>query len=251
MILRDKLKISSKKDRQRSGLLTTERDWVIAAAKLLQSGLTLCDPRDGSPPGSPIPGVLQEKTLEWVAITFSNVWKWKVKVKLLSRVRLLATPWTAAHQTPPSMGFSRQEYWSGVPLPSPDWVVMVPDNKKADEFSVYFMFILSIRDRDLTRKKGTRLKAKWNQNDQDSEPTLTYFEPAQFVGLCEFLSECWKKLCSIFRVVYYWIYNKVIEIKRNISNILASENIWWLLSRSFGNIAGEMLVDSKAGFTPG
>ena len=56
---------------------------------------------------------------EWVAISFSNAWKWKVKVKSLSRVRLLATPQTAAYQAPPSMGFSRQEYWSGVPLPSP------------------------------------------------------------------------------------------------------------------------------------
>ena len=92
---------------------------ATAATKLLQSCPTLCDPRDGSPPGSPVPGILQARTLEWVAISFSNVWKWKVKVKLLSRVRLLATPWTAAHQAPPSMGFSRQEYWSGVPLPSP------------------------------------------------------------------------------------------------------------------------------------
>jgi len=90
-----------------------------AAAKLLQSCPTLCDPRDSSPPGSPVPGILQARTLEWVAISFSNAWKWKVKVKLLSRVWLLATPWTAAHQAPLSMGFSRQEYWSGVPVPSP------------------------------------------------------------------------------------------------------------------------------------
>ena len=80
---------------------------------------TLCDPIDSSPPGSAVPGSLQARTLEWVAISFSNAWKWKVKVKLLSRVWLFATPWTAAHQAPPSMGFSRQEYWSGVPLPSP------------------------------------------------------------------------------------------------------------------------------------
>ena len=86
------------------------------AAKSLQSCLTLCDPIDGSPPGSPIPGILQARTLKWVAISFSNAWKWKVKVKSLSRVRLLATPWTVAHQAPPSMGFSRQEYWSGVPF---------------------------------------------------------------------------------------------------------------------------------------
>ena len=90
-----------------------------AAAKSLQSCPTLCDPTDGSPPGSIFPGILQARTLEWVAISFSNARKWKVKVKSLSRVWLFATPWTAAHQAPLSMGFSRQEYWSGVPLPSP------------------------------------------------------------------------------------------------------------------------------------
>ena len=89
-----------------------------AAAKSLQSCLTLCDPIDRSPPGSPVPGILQARTLEWVAISFSNAWKWKGKVKSLSRVWPSATPWTAAYQAPPSMGFSRQEYWSGVPLPS-------------------------------------------------------------------------------------------------------------------------------------
>ena len=90
---------------------------AAAAAKSLQSCPTLCDPRDGSPPGSPVPGTLQARTPEWVAISFSNTWKWKVKGKSLSRVRLLATPWTTAYQAPLSMGFSRQEYWSGVPLP--------------------------------------------------------------------------------------------------------------------------------------
>ena len=91
---------------------------AAAAAKSLQSCPTLCDPTDGSPTGSPVPGILQARILEWVAISFSNAWKWKVKVKSLSHVWLLVTPWTAAHQAPPSMGFSRQEFWSGVPLPS-------------------------------------------------------------------------------------------------------------------------------------
>ena len=86
---------------------------AAATAKLRQSCLILCDPRDGSPP---IPVILQARTLEWVAISFSNAWKWKMKVKSSDSVRLLATPWTAAYQAPPSMGFSRQEYWSGVPL---------------------------------------------------------------------------------------------------------------------------------------
>ena len=89
------------------------------AAKSLQSCPTLCDPIDSSPPGSPVPRILQARTLEWVAISFSNAWKWKVKVKSFSCIQLVATPWTAAYQAPPSMGFSRREYCSGVPLPSP------------------------------------------------------------------------------------------------------------------------------------
>ena len=92
---------------------------AAAAAKSLQSCPTLCNPIDGSPPGSPVPGILLARTLERVAISFSSAWKWKVKAKLLSRVWLFTTPWTAAHQTPPFMGFSRQENWSGLPLPSP------------------------------------------------------------------------------------------------------------------------------------
>ena len=91
-------------------LLHHEGSHAAAAAKSLQLCLTLCDLTDGSPPGSPIPGILQAKTLEWAAISFSDAWKWKVKVKSLSCVRLFVTPWTAAHQAPPSMGFSRQEY---------------------------------------------------------------------------------------------------------------------------------------------
>ena len=85
--------------------------YPAAAAKSLQSCLTLCDPIDSSPPGSPVHGILQARTLEWVAISLSNEWKWKVKGKSLSQVWLFATPWTAAYQAPLSMGFSRQEYW--------------------------------------------------------------------------------------------------------------------------------------------
>ena len=86
---------------------------AATAAKSLQLCPTLYVPIEGSPPGSSVPGILQARTLEWVAISFSNAWKWKVKVKLLSRVRLLVTPRTAAHQAPLCMGVSRQEYWSG------------------------------------------------------------------------------------------------------------------------------------------
>ena len=116
-----------------AGRFFTTRSTVVcicytaaAAAESLQSCPTLCDPIDGSPPGSPVPGILQARTLDWVAISFSNAWKWKVKVKSLSHVRLFATPWTAAHQAPLSMGLSRQEYWSGVPLPSPICYTTLP-----------------------------------------------------------------------------------------------------------------------------
>ena len=110
---------------------------AAAVAKSLQSSPTLCSPIDGSPPGSPVPGILQARTLEWVAISSSNIWEWKVKVKSLSRVRLLATSWTATYQAPPSMGFSRQEYWSGVPLPSPKLGL------SPCKYLVYFWFIFT------------------------------------------------------------------------------------------------------------
>ena len=89
----------------------------VQFSSVAQSCPTLRDPMNGSPPGSPVPGILQARTLEWVAISLSNAWKWKMKGKSLSW--LLATPWTAAYQAPLSMWFSRQKYWSGVPLPSP------------------------------------------------------------------------------------------------------------------------------------
>ena len=98
---------------------------VKSESEVAQSCLTLSDPMDCSLPGSPIPGILQARTLEWVAISFFNAWKWKVKVKLLNHVRLLVTPWTAAFQAPASVGFSRQEYWSGLPFSSPIYVYIV------------------------------------------------------------------------------------------------------------------------------
>ena len=116
---------------------------AAAAAKSLESCPTLCDSIDGSPPGSPIPGILQARTLEWVAISFSNAWKWKVKVKSLSHVRLLATPWTAAHQAPPSMGFSRQEFWSGVPLLSP-FNCTHDDNNEEEDFVLCVLYTIRL-----------------------------------------------------------------------------------------------------------
>ena len=98
-----------------------QRIKVKSESEVAQSCPTLRDPMDCIPPGLSIHGILQSRTLDWVALSFSNAWKWKVQVKSLSRVRLLAPPWTASHQASPSMGFSRQEYWSGLPLPSPNW----------------------------------------------------------------------------------------------------------------------------------
>ena len=120
-----------------NGLLGT----VAAAAKSLQLCLTLCGPIDGSPPGFPVPGILQARTLEWVAISFSNAWKWKVKVKSLGRVWLLATPWTAAYQASPSVGFSRQEYCSEVPLPSP--LALLVKQKLIRYKGRHFQYVLS------------------------------------------------------------------------------------------------------------
>ena len=123
---------------------------MLCYAKSRQSCPTLCNPIDGSPPGSPIPGILQARTLEWVAISFSNAWKWKVKVKSSSRVRLLGTPWTAAYQAPASMGFSRQEYWSGVPLPSPSFsysilnIIKLQPNSSGDQTMDLCYYICTI-----------------------------------------------------------------------------------------------------------
>ena len=102
-----------------------EMSAAAAAAKSVQSCLTLCDPVDVSPPGSPVPRIPQARTLEWVAISFSSAWKWKVKVNSLSHVWLLVVLWTAAYHAPLYMGVSRQEYWSGVPSPSPSWRCLV------------------------------------------------------------------------------------------------------------------------------
>ena len=112
-------------------------DYGAALAKMLHLCLTLCDPIDGSPAGSAIPGILQARILEWVAISFSNAWKWKVKVKSLSHVWLFVTPWTAAHQAHLSMGFSRQDYWSGLPLPSPPWTIQSMKFSRPEYWSGY------------------------------------------------------------------------------------------------------------------
>ena len=147
-------------------MVNTEIRWILffaardeealccccSAAKSLQLCLTLCDPRNGSPPGSPVPGILQARTVEWVAISFSNAWKWKVKVKSLSCVRLLVTPWTAAYQAPLSMGFSRQEYGSRVPLPSPE-EALYSQQKQDGELTVAWIMSSLLPNSDLNWRK--------------------------------------------------------------------------------------------------
>ena len=137
-----------------SGEMYTAESAATATAKSLQSCPTLCDPTDGSAPGSPVSGILQARTLEWGAISFSNAWKWKVKRKSLSRIRLLATPWIAAYQAPSFIGFSRQEYWSGVPLPSEPAAILpksfhfqikVSWERKRQERNISFSFIFLLQ----------------------------------------------------------------------------------------------------------
>ena len=118
-------------------------------------------PHRWQPPGSPVPGILQARTLEWVAISFSNAWKWKVKAKSLSRVRLLATPWTAAYQAPPSMGFSRPKYWSGVPLPSSS-ISLQKSNPKELRLNDKSL-TLTVK---LTRSPGTKLVCQCNRAEE-------------------------------------------------------------------------------------
>ena len=151
-------------------LLAFDKQSSAATAKSLQWCPTLCDPTDGSPPGSPVPGILQARTLEWVAISFSNAWKWKVKVKSLSCIWLSVTPWTAAYQAPPSMGFSRQEYWSGVPLPSPKQsavVIIVLSCHRCSTFLVVLSFrSVSSNEQEnlLSRRAGSEqemVSLKW------------------------------------------------------------------------------------------
>ena len=120
----------------KSSSVYTDPQFCCCAAKSLQSCLTLCNPIEGSPPGSSFLEIFQARTLEWVAMSFSNAGKWKVKVKPLSPVPLFVTPWTAAYQSPPSMGFSRQEYWNGVPLPSPPVLLVLLKTSLLDAWSL-------------------------------------------------------------------------------------------------------------------
>ena len=165
---------------------------IAAAAKSLQSYLTLCDPIDSSPPGSPISGILQARVLEWVAISFSNAWKWKVKVKLLSRVRLFKTPWTAAYQAPPSMGFSRQEYWSGLPLPSLDSALAAAKERLRAFFIENVVDILNIK---ITLDEGNHLWMFIGRIDAEAEAPLLWplYPKSQLIGKDPDAREDWRQ----------------------------------------------------------
>ena len=186
---------------------------ATAAAKSLQSCPTLCDPIDGSLPGSPIPGILQARTLEWVAISFSNAWKWKVKVKSLSRVRLLAAPWTAAYQAPLSMGFCRQEYWSGVPLPSPN-TSLAHINSSHSKSRLQRLYQLSSHPYPLPSipKSGlpvnSNISAQQSQSDNSKQPPNIGSPNASFV--C-FLFSSFVRFCSSFVLSVY--FTRDVQVK--------------------------------------
>ena len=184
---------------------------MAAAAKSLQSCPTLCNPIDGSPPGSSVPGILQARILEWVAISSSNAWKWKVKVRLLSRVRLFMTPWTSAHPAPPSMGFSRQEYWSGVPLPYLNLVnYQAPNYSITCDSSLFSLASSSIFHWSCllwTDFWDLQLQAYWEITHREY---VAYFTPKPHCVSCWNEIESWKQnpwfkfwLCPL---IFVWIY---------------------------------------------
>ena len=185
-----------------------------AAAKSLQSCPTLCDPIDGSPPGSPIPGILQARTLEWGAIPFSSAWKWKVKVKSHSRVRLFATPWTAAYQAPLPVGFSRREHWSGVPLPSPHLPLVVSFNPW-DYIFVYYliknkiktnMFIISLAPSQNVKQMLIYSDSFYRLTRQEEQILLQYSETVRNVLFLSIYS--WISLC----LPVYFLYKIIINL---------------------------------------
>ena len=185
-----------------------------AAAKSLQSRLTLCDPIDRSPPGTPVPGILQARTLEWVAIS-SNAWKWKVKVKSFSHVQLLATAWNAAHQPLLSMGFSSQEYWSGVPLPS---LLLAYEMSAIVWYLEHYLALLFF---------GIGIKTDLFQSCDH----------------CWVFQICWNIECSILMASSFWTWNsstgvpspplaffKVMLPKAHLTSHSRMSGSWWMIT---------------------
>ena len=187
---------------------------AAAAAKSLQSCPTLCDPIDGSPVGSPVPGILQARTLEWVAISFSNACKWKVKVKSLSHVRLLATPWTAAYQAPPSMGFASQECWSGVPYwPSiRENIYHFPSTKIAllwqliISYSAISQCSIRMQENDLSyNPKSTTCFSGFYISSSEKWETLSALDVGLFLLLMlDFITSiCWNMLSKFINLILW------------------------------------------------
>ena len=197
-------------------LSVQQSDHIYIYAKLLQSCPTLCDPIDRSPPGSSVPGILQARTLEWVAISFFNAWKWKVKVKSLSCVRLLATPRTAAYQAPPSMGFSRREY-SGLPLPS-------PNEPRLDPYPTYHYWWISLDTAEwqqclgLSPVKYILIQRTMHQGERgDKAVNKTYgvstlgslcYQSIQSLGI---LSSVFRRTCQFYLIEFlnFYFFNKI------------------------------------------
>ena len=142
---------------------------AAAIAKSIQSCPTLWDPIDGSPPGSPVPGLLQARTLEWVAISFSSAWKWKVKVKSFSRVQLFAIPWIGAYQAPPSMGFSRQRIleWGAIAF---SWHYSISSKFRISSSKLFTseqMKLLNIHRKDWCWNWSSNTLATWREEPTD------------------------------------------------------------------------------------
>ena len=142
-------------------------------------------PHRWQPTRLPVPGILQARILEWVAISSSNASKWKVKVKSLSRVRLVATPWTVAHQAPPSMGFFRHEYWSGVPLPSPYTSILASIFRVQTTFSYFLLFWLVV---SLYVKRSQITQQRWVWENKIYLKILTFREERIHKSLCPRIS---------------------------------------------------------------
>ena len=160
---------------------------AASAAKSLQSCPTLCDPRDGSPPGSPVPGILQARTLEWVAISFQCM-KVESESEVAQSCPTLATPWTAAYQAPASIGFPRQEYWSGVPLPSPGQDAKDHHSQTANQASRYSQLVNQASRYSQSAKASHYSQSPTRLQVTANRPTRLHVTANQIVSLLFFLT---------------------------------------------------------------
>ena len=196
-----------------------------ATAKSLQLCPTLCDPIDGSPPGSPVPGILQPRTLEWVAISFSNAWKWKVKGKSLSRVRPLA--WTAAYQAPPSMGISSQEYWSGVPLPSPKGMITGTQKERVQSRETPWVFQSVHLEEQWFRSRNTASPRQPLREGIRENISWPHFSASNnSIGVPHWLSSTWSQRARKPISVVHKAHCPGIEMSASLMSMLIWINFW-------------------------